>query len=97
MRIFSRKTLKEYWEDHEDIEQPLRTWYSDVSKAEWKTPNDIKEKYPKASFLKNSRVVFDIKGNTYRLVVRVNFPRLWVFIRFIGTHAEYDKIDANEV
>ena len=97
MRIFSRKTLKEYWDKHEDIEQSLRSWYTDVNQAEWKTPEDIKEKYPKASFLKDSRVVFDIKGNKYRLIVRVNFPMLWVFVRFIGTHAEYDKIDANNI
>lgn len=97
MRIFSRKTLKEYWENHEDVEQPLRTWYADVKKSKWKTPNDIKEKYPKASFLQNNRVVFDIKGNKYRLIVRVNFLKMWVFIRFIGTHAKYDMISANKI
>lgn len=97
MRIFSRKTLRKFWEDYEDIEQSLRTWYADVKKSKWEKPNDIKEKYPKASFLQNSRVVFDIKGNNYRLIIRVNFKKKWVFIRFIGTHAEYDKIDANNI
>ncbi|MBW6496883.1 MAG: type II toxin-antitoxin system HigB family toxin [Bacteroidales bacterium] len=63
--------------------------------SEWKNPNEIKSAYATASILKNSRVVFNIKGNTFRLVVKFNFEKQWAFVRFIGTHAEYDKIDAN--
>lgn len=97
MRVLSKRTLKEYWQQNLDSEQQLLSWYRETSKAEWKNPNDIKEQYAAASILKNSRVVFNICGNKYRLIVEINFPRKWVFIRFIGTHKEYDKIDANTI
>lgn len=80
-----------------DSEQYLKTWYDTALNSDWKSPNDIKGTYANASILKNGRVVFNIKGNSYRLVVRFNFEKQWVFIRFIGTHAEYDKIDANTI
>jgi len=97
LRVLSKRTLKEYWQQNLDSEQQLLSWYRETSKAEWKNPNDIKEQYAAASILKNSRVVFNICGNKYRLIVEINFPRKWVFIRFIGTHKEYDKIDANTI
>jgi len=99
MRIFVRKTLKEFWElsDYKDSEQPLKAWYDEAHKAVWKTPNDIKLQYKHASILKNGRVVFNIHGNKYRLIVKINYDFEFIYIRFIGTHKQYDKINANEV
>lgn len=94
MRVFSRKTLVEIWTKHVDAEQSLKSWFSEAEKARWKTPADIKRLYPSASFLVDNRVVFSIKGNTYRLIVKINYDYGQVFVRFIGTHAQYDKIDA---
>ena len=82
---------------HNDSEEPLKTWYKEASKATWNDPSDIKAEYVKASILKNSRVVFNICGNKYRLIVEINYKRQWVFIRFIGTHNDYDNIDANKI
>ncbi len=97
MRIISRKTLKDFWEAHADCEQPLKTWFNEVKKESWKNFADVKAMYPSASLLRDNRIVFNIKGNTYRLIVKVNFSYGQVWIRFVGTHAEYDKIDANSV
>lgn len=97
MRVIAKKILREFWEKHPDSEQQLKTWYKEASKASWNSPADIKEEYAKASILKGGRVVFDICGNKYRLVVDINYLRQWIFIRFIGTHSDYDKIDANTV
>ncbi|HET8803157.1 MAG TPA: type II toxin-antitoxin system HigB family toxin [Aequorivita sp.] len=97
MRIIAKRTLREFWELNPDSEQQLFAWYNEVSKAEWESPNEIKKQYASASILKNSRVVFNICGNKYRLIVEINFPRKWIFIRFIGTHKEYDNIDANTI
>ena len=96
-RIFAKSTLREYWENNPDTEQYLKTWYNTVMSSDWKTPNDVKRTYANASILKDSRIVFNIKGNSYRLVVKLNFEKQWIFIRFIGTHPEYDKIDANTI
>ncbi|HRP60886.1 MAG TPA: type II toxin-antitoxin system HigB family toxin [Vicingus sp.] len=96
-RIFSKSTLREYWVKHPDTEQYLKTWYDTVMSSVWKTPNDVKKTYANASILKDSRIVFNIKGNDYRLIVKFNFDKQWAFINFIGTHVEYDKIDANTI
>jgi mRNA interferase HigB len=97
MRVIAKKILREFWKKQIDSEEQLKTWYKEASKAVWTSPNDIKSEYPKASILKSGRVVFNICGNKYRLIVQINYRRKWVFIRFIGTHAEYDKQDANEI
>ena len=97
MRVIAKRALREFWEKHPDSEQQLLAWYREASKAEWNSPNEIKAQYTSASILKQSRVVFNIYGNKYRLIVEINFPRKWVFIRFIGTHKENDKIDANNI
>ena len=97
MRVISKKVLREFWEKYNDAEGPLKTWYKEAIKAVWSSPNDIKNEYAKASILKNNRVVFNICGNRYRLIIKVNYDRGWVFIRFIGTHSDYDKIDAENV
>ena len=94
MRVFAKKILREFWVKQNDSEEQLKTWYKEASKAIWTTPKDIKSVYVKASILKSGRVVFDICGNKYRLIVEVNYERQWVFIRFIGTHTDYGKIDA---
>lgn len=96
-RIFSRSTLREFYKEHPDSEQYLKTWFETVRHADWKSPNDVKQTYVNASILKNSRIVFNIKGNTFRLIAKFNFEKQWVFIRFIGTHEAYDKIDANTI
>jgi mRNA interferase HigB len=97
VRVIAKKTLKEFWEDHNDCEQQLKSWYEEASSAFWRTPDDIKKNYPSASFLEDNRVVFNIKGNNYRLIVKINYKFGMVWIRFIGTHTEYDKIDATKV
>ena len=97
LRIIAKRTLRQFWEEFPDSEQQLKAWYQESSKAGWESPNEIKEQYTSASILKNSRVVFNICGNKYRLIVEINFPGKRVFIRFIGTHKEYDTIDANKI
>jgi mRNA interferase HigB len=82
---------------HPNCEQQLKAWYLEADFASWKGPKDIKREYPSASFLADNRVVFNIKGNHYRLIVRVNYAYQMVWIRFIGTHAQYDRIDADKI
>jgi mRNA interferase HigB len=94
MRIISRKWLVEFWQIHPDAEQPLRAWYVEAKKASWRSPTEIKSTYRNASLLANNRVVFNIKGNDYRLIVIIEYKQNKIFIRFIGTHQEYDRIDA---
>lgn len=97
MRIIAKKILRDFWEAHPDSEQQLKAWYQETSKAERTTPNKIKIEYPSASFLADNRVVFNIKGNHYRLIVKINYDYQMIWIRFIGTHAEYDKINAKTI
>lgn len=97
MRIIAKKTLRLFWIKHVDCEQALKSWYDEVKDEVWIAPNDIKKKYPSASILKENRVVFNIKGNGYRLIVKINYSYKIVLIRFIGTHAEYDQINANKI
>ena len=97
MRVIAKKILREFWERYNDSEEPLKTWYKEASKASWKIPSDIKAEYTKASILKSGKVVFNICGNKYRLIVDINYERQWVFIRFIGNHKEYDNIGANKI
>ncbi len=82
---------------HSDAINPLAEWYAEVSKASWQTPQDIKARYKSASFLSDNRVVFNIAGNKYRLVVKINYSYSAAYVRFVGTHAEYDKINAEEI
>lgn len=96
-RIIAKRTLREFWVKHPETEQYLKTWYETAKNACWNSPHDIKRSYATASILKDNRVVFNIKGNSYRLVVKFNFEYQWAFIRFIGTHSEYDVIDANKI
>jgi mRNA interferase HigB len=97
MRIIARSTLREFWTGHADSEQPLKAWYREFNNANWKNINELKSDFPSASILKDNKIVFNIKGNAYRLIVKMNFDFQMCWIRFIGTHAEYDKINANEL
>jgi mRNA interferase HigB len=94
MRIISRKTLKDFWERHPDAEAALQAWYVDVKRSRWRSPADIKSVYRSASLVANNRVVFNIKGNNYRILVAVQYQFGIVYVRFVGTHEEYDRIDA---
>ena len=97
MRIIARRALREFWERHADAEQPLRAWYHDVRRADWKMPDDVKRVYASASIVGENRLVFNIGGNKYRLVVAVNYQYRICYVRFIGTHQAYDRIDVATV
>lgn len=100
MHLIAVSTLKRYLKEnpaHSDAREPLMAWAAEVKKATWKNPAEIKEKYKNASLVGNNRVVFNIAGNKYRLIVKINYPTQRVYIRFIGNHQEYDKIKAEEV
>jgi mRNA interferase HigB len=99
MRIITRAALRDFWEVHTDSEQALKTWFQVTKGIDWQSSEHIRQLYPnvKLSFLKNNRIVFGIKGNSYRLVVKAEYDKRLVFIRFVGTHAEYDRIDANTI
>lgn len=99
MRIISRKKLKDFWilPNHKDSEQPLKAWFAEAKVAQWKSPNDLKNQFKNASFVGNNRIVFNIKGNTYRLIVAIKYEFSIVYIRFVGTHAQYDRINAKEI
>jgi len=96
-RILSKRRVREFYTKHPDSKDYLETWYETVKNATWKNPNEIKEFYATVSILKDSRVVFNIAGNKYRLIAKINFDKQWMFIRFIGSHKEYDNIDANTI
>jgi len=97
MRVIAKRTLREFWKLHRDSEQPLRSWY-DISKNEiWNNFNEIKSLFRNASIVGNDKVVFNIKGNDFRLVVKVDFIWKVMFIKFIGTHREYDKVDVKKL
>jgi len=93
MRIIALKSLRLFWERHADARQALQAWYSDAKRAAWSTPADIKSVYRNASLVGKNRVVFNIRGNQYRLVVAINYRSGIIYIRFVGTHQDYDKID----
>jgi mRNA interferase HigB len=97
MRIIARRALREFWIRHPETEQTLRAWYHDVQGADWRSPADIKRVYANASILGENRAVFNIKGNRYRLVVAIHYGYQICYIRFVGTHREYDRIDAEQV
>ena len=94
MRVIAKGVLRTFWERHPDAEEALQAWYDDAERAGWRTPAAIRRRYPSASFLANNRVVFNIRGNHYRLVVHIHYNTQIVYIRFVGTHGDYDRIDA---
>ena len=97
LRVIAKKILRDFWDKHQDCEQQLKAWFREAEKGEWENPNQIKEEYPSASILNDNRVVFNIKGNKYRLIIKISYEYKMIWIRFIGTHSEYDKINANEI
>lgn len=97
MRIIAKRTLRAFWERQADAEEPLLAWYREVEQADWDTPTELKAQYRNASIVGGNRVVFNIKGNDYRLVVRINYPYRVVYVRFVGTHTEYDAVNVEEV
>ncbi len=99
MRIIAFRTLREFWKkpEYADSETSLRSWYHDAKKADWKNSNELKQQYKSASIVGEGRVVFNIKGNTYRLVVSIDYEFQVIFIRFLGTHEQYDKINAKTI
>ncbi|CUU86624.1 type II toxin-antitoxin system HigB family toxin [Campylobacter hyointestinalis] len=99
MRIISRKTLKDFYEfaDFKDSKESIEAWYGEALKANWNNPNEIKSQYKSASIIANNRVVFNLHGNKYRLIVKINYEAKIIFIRFLGTHKQYDKINAQEI
>ena len=97
MRIIARRTLREFWELHRQAEQPLKAWFREAAASDWANPQEIKCRYRHASFLRNNRVVFNIGGNNYRLVVQINYDFRVIYIRFVGTHEMYDQIDAEVI
>jgi mRNA interferase HigB len=97
MRIIAKKALRDFWERYPDAEEALKAWYHDAKQATWQSPADIRQTYATASIIANNRVVFNIRGNHYRLIVAINYAFGIVYIRFIGTHRQYDQIDATSV
>ena len=97
MRVIAKRTLKQFWESspqYSDAQAPLEAWHAEALKANWKTPQEIKAQFRSASVLKNNRVVFNIAGNKYRLIVSIDYIRQAFFVKFVGTHEQYDLIDA---
>lgn len=97
MQIIASKTLRQFWEKHPNFEQTLKAWAHEVRSAQWQQPSDIKQMYRSASVLKNRRAIFNIKGGSYRLIVAIAFKYGIVYIKFIGTHDDYNKVNAETV
>lgn len=97
MRILSKRALRLFWEKHRDAEQPLLAWFREVERADWQRPDQVLERFPKASIVGTDRVVFRISGGGYRIVARVFYPGRLVYIRFVGTHDEYERVNVEEV
>jgi mRNA interferase HigB len=97
MKVIARKKLREFWEKYRDAEQELKAWFAEAERSQWKTPQDILNDFSYVDIISGNRVVFNIKGNHYRLVVKIHYNTGVVFIRFVGTHNEYDRIDAETI
>lgn len=97
MHLVTRQKLKQFWKKYPDAEGALTAWAKEAEHAHWKTPNDVKARYRSADPIGDNRVVFNIKGNDYRLVVKIHYNMQVVYIRFVGAHAEYNKIDAEKI
>ncbi|MBH0197350.1 MAG: type II toxin-antitoxin system HigB family toxin [Nitrospira sp.] len=97
MRIIAKRTLRRFWTRHPKAKGPLEAWHQEVARADWVSPSAVKAHFRSASVLPDNRVVFNIAGNQYRLIVKINYPYRIVYVRFIGTHAGYDAIDATTI
>lgn len=97
MRVLSKRIVREFWQKNPDSKQQLKSWFSNAEKSEWQTPNQVKEELPQSRLIPGNRVIFNLKGNHYRIVVKINYKYGIMWIRFIGTHNEYDKIDPTKI
>ena len=97
MRVIAVSTLRAFWGRYPDAEQPLKAWYEEATSSTWTQPADINAQYRSATVLKNGRVVFNIKDNDYRLIVAIAYKLQIVYVKFVGTHKEYDAVDAETV
>jgi len=97
VRIISKRKLIECWEKHPECKRPLTNWYNVSKKVSWENINQVKDTFPYVSILSNSRIVFNIKGNDFRLIIEARFKMELLYICWVGTHAEYNKIDANTI
>lgn len=97
MRVIAKRTLRTFWKRHAQAKGPLEAWHQEVVRADWASPSEVKNQFRSASVLQDNRAVFNIVGNQYRLIVKINYPYRIVYIRFIGTHADYDTIDATTI
>ncbi len=97
MHVIARRVLRGFWEEHPNAEQPLKAWFHEAAHASWNNTAELKRRFPSASIITRERVVFNIGGNNYRLVVRVSFASQTLFVRFVGTHQEYDRVDPETV
>lgn len=97
MRIIAKRTLREFWTNYPDAKEPLEAWHQEALRANWPSPHAIKTQYRSASIVQGGRVVFNIAGNKYRLVVKINYRCEIVYIRFVGTHRQYDRINVETV
>lgn len=97
MRVIAKKTLRDFWEKYPDSQEPLENWYCEAIKSDWSTPQQIKDQFRNASIVGDNRVIFNIKGNDYRLIVKINYPHRLIYIRFVGTHKQYDTLEVTKV
>lgn len=97
MRIIAKRTLRAFWKRHPKAKGPLEAWHQEVARAEWAIPSSVKAQFRSASVLQDNRVAFNIAGNHYRLVVKINYPYRIVYIRFVGTHSDYDTVDVTTI
>ena len=97
VRVITEKTLKTYWEQHSRAERPLKAWFDEVKRANWTTPDQLKAQFPNASIVGDNRIVFNINGNRFRLVAWINYRHQAVYLKWFGTHAQYNRIDVEKV
>ncbi len=97
MRVIAKRTLREFWEKHTDTKQALLSWYKVAKSAKWQNFEEVKQQFGTCKILGDDRIIFKIKGNKYRLIVKITFTNQIIWIRFIGTHSDYDSIDAKEI
>lgn len=97
MHVITKGTLRAFWEQHADAKDALQAWFAEASRAEWRSPTEVKQRYRDADPIAGNRVVFNIKGNKYRVIAKMNYSAQRMYICFVGTHAEYDRVDAATV
>jgi mRNA interferase HigB len=97
VRIIAKRTLRNFWKRHPHAKSPLEAWHQEVARADWASPSAIRLHFRTASVLQDNRVVFNIAGNHYRIVAKINYPYRIVYIRFVGTHEEYDSVDVTAI